>query len=244
MEHKYIKKQKKTLRLVIIIAMLAFLALAVLVSPLFEIRQISIEGNGIYNDAEILRQIDFGVGQNMFSFSASSNEANINALPYMLDVNIVRDFPDTVTIFVSERTAVANVLLGNTSTHLLIDEFGMVLEAGQRPLDGMLVAVGLDFTHFAIGEYLVVDNPVVFDNILLMSRIFRRYDFFPDVVDVSNPFDIILKKGNTDIFFGEISDADRKIQYIQAISAQFPLGERGYIYIRDINERPRFGLIS
>ena len=243
MKLKRAKKQKKILRFVIVLAVLAFLAFAILMSPLFEINRIDIEGNRTISDVEILRASGLAVGQNLLAFSASTAEGWIEALPYVLSASVTRNFPDGLTITVTERTAVANVRLGNTSTHLLIDETGMVLETAPRPMEGQLTAIGIDFTHFAIGEYLVVDNPVVFDNILQMSRLFRRYDFFPDIVDISDPLDIVLHKGDTGIYFGDISDADRKIQYLQAISQQFPLGVRGYIEIRDINERPRFGLI-
>ena len=242
MKYVRVKKQKKLLRCVIVLAVLAFLAMAILMSPLLEIRRIDVAGNSIVSDAEILRNAGFQTGQNMLSFSASHAESWIESIPYILDADITRQFPGDISIFVTERTAIANVRLSNTSTHLLVDEFGMVLETAARPLDGLLVAVGMDFSHFAVGEILIVDNPVVFDNIMQMSRLFRRYDFFPDVVDVSSPQDIVLHKGYTAIYFGDITDADRKIQYLQAITEQFPLGDRGYIHIRDINERPRFGL--
>ena len=243
MEYRRLRKQKRYLRFVIFLGTLAFLAFAILMSPLLQISHIYVEGNVAVSDGQILQQISFATGQNMLSFNAGANRSSIEALPYIHHASVLRSFPDSIVISVTERTPVANIRLGNTNTHLLIDEFGMVLQSGGEPLDGRLVATGMVFSHFAVGEYLVVDNPAVFDNILLLSRIFSRYDFFPDIIDISDPFDITLHIGNTNIYFGGIQDADRKIQYLQAISQEFPLGVRGYIYIKDLSVRPRFGLI-
>ncbi|MCL2397404.1 MAG: FtsQ-type POTRA domain-containing protein [Defluviitaleaceae bacterium] len=243
MEIKRIRKRKKTLRVVMFVAVFAFCIMAVLISPLFEVRHIDVVGNQRIAAADIIAVAGLDMGQNTLSFSARSIARQIGSLPFVREASVTRALPDGVTISVVERVPVANIRLANTSTYLLIDDGGMALATGVVPIGGLPVVVGADFPNFAIGEYLIVDEPLVFDNILLLSRVFRRYDFSPDVVDVADPFDIVLHVGNLNILFGPIADADIKVQNVQAIMEQFPVSDRGFIDIRDANARPRFGLI-
>ena len=240
MEFKKNKKQKKALRLVLCLGLLMFAALGVLLSPLFEIRQINIVGGNVLTEQEIIAASHLGLGQNIFAFSTRALTDRVSALPFAREAEVARELPGTVIISVTERLALANIRVGNTNTYLLIDDVGMVLSVDAAPRRGLPVVTGVELNHFALGEYLVVENSFVFDDILSLSRIFRRYDFFPEVVNMSDPFDIVLQLGNLDIIFGTAQDADRKVQYLRAISEQFPVGDRGYIYIRDVNERPRF----
>lgn len=244
MDVKKIKKRKKSLRVFIVLAVLAFAAMAVLVSPLFAIRQFVVTGIYVLNEGEIIEASGLAAGQNMLSFSARNIANQISVLPYVGNVVVKREFPGNITIIVTERVAIANVQVANSALYLQIDDAGMVLTTSTgSPRHGLPVVTGVGLSHFAVGEYLDVDDNFVFDSIFFLSRIFRRYEFLPDIMDMSCPTDIVLRLGSLDILFGSTEDADRKVQYIQAILEQFTIENRGYIYIRDANVSPRFGLI-
>jgi cell division protein FtsQ len=237
------KRKKKGFAIFFVLAIVTFAAVAVLISPLFEIRQIEIVGNNVVRSEEILSNTRLAEGQNILVFSAHSVQSQINQLPFVQSVDVVRQFPDKIVIHISERTPVANIRVAHSATYLLIDNFGMVLESGSVPVPALPVAIGIHFENFAVGEYLIVENDAIFRDMLRLYRLFTRYDFFPDVVDMSDSSDIVFNTEYLIIFFGSMSDMDRKIQYISAIKEQFVPKARGFIEIRDINERPRFGLI-
>jgi len=236
-------RKKRRFAALFVFTMAAFVAVAVLLSPLFEIRQIEIIGNNTVCADDILGHMQLQTGQNMLAFSASAVRAQINQLPFVQQVDVVREFPDKVVITVAERTPVANIRVAHSATYLLIDDAGMVLESASEPAPALPVAIGIDFASFAVGEYLDVEDNLVFRDMLRLYRLFTRYSFFPEIVDMSNPADIMFHTEYLNIFFGSMSDMDRKIQYISAIKEQFVPETRGFIEIRDINERPRFGLI-
>jgi len=236
-------RRKRRFGVFVAFTIIAFVAVAVLISPLFEIRQIEIIGNSTICAEDILGRSQLAEGQNMLAFSAGNVRTQVNQLPFVQTVSVVREFPDRVVISISERTPIANIRVAHSATYLLIDDSGMVLESASGPAPALPVAVGIDFTSFAVGEYLVVEDDLIFRDMLRLYRLFTRYDFFPDIVDMSDPTDIVFHTEFLNIFFGSMSDMDRKIQYISAIKAQFAPEARGFIEIRDINERPRFGLI-
>ena len=235
--------KKKGFIILFVFTITSFLAVALLLSPLFQIRQIEIVGNSAISNEEILEHAQLETGQNMLAFNAGTVHSQINRLPFVRSVNIVREFPDKVIITVSERTPIANIRVAHSATYLLIDDTGMVLESGSVPVPALPVAIGIDFASFAVGEYLDVENDLIFRDMLRLYRLFARYDFFPDTVDMSNPADIVFQTEMLNIFFGSMSDMDRKIQYLSAIKEQWSPEARGFIEIRDVNERPIFGLI-
>jgi len=240
---KRISRKKNRFAVLFVFAMVAFVAVAVLLSPLFEIREIEVVGNSAICSEEVLEHAQLETGQNMLAFSANSVRARVVQLPFVRSVDIVREFPDKIVVTIAERTPVANIRVANSATYLLIDDSGMVLESASTPVSGLPVAIGVDFASFAVGEYLIVEDDMVFRDMLRLYRLFTRYSFFPDSVDMSDPTDITFQAEHLSIFFGSMSDMDRKIQYISAIKEQFAPEARGFIEIRDINERPRFGLI-
>ena len=240
---KRISRKKRRFGIFFVFTIVSFVAVAVLLSPLFEIRQIEIIGNNTISANDILGQAQLETGQNMLAFNASTVRAQINQLPFVQRVDVVREFPDKVIITVAERVPVANVRVAHSAVYLLIDNAGMVLESSSGPMPALPVAIGIDFASFAVGEYLDVEDDVIFRDMLRLYRLFTRYDFLPDIVDMSNPADIVFHTEMLIIFFGSMSDMDRKIQYLSAIKEVFRPEARGFIEIRDINERPRFGLI-
>ena len=242
MERRKRRKKRKPVAFFVFTAV-AFTVVAVLISPLFEIRQIDIIGSSFICDEAILSHAQLETGQNMLAFSASTVREQINQLPYVQDVDVVREFPDRIVITVEERIPIANIRVAHSATYLLIDDAGMVLESASAPAPALPVAIGIDFASFSVGEYLDVEDNLVFRDMLRLSRLFARYSFFPDIVDMSNPVDIVFQTENLNIFFGNMSDMDRKIQYISAIKEQFSPETRGFIDIRDIGRPPRFGLI-
>ena len=236
-------RKKKGFIILLVFAIASFLAVSALLSPLFAIRQIEIVGNSTISSEEILERARLETGQNMLAFNAGTVHSQINQLPFVQNVSIVREFPDKVIITVSERTPIANIRVAHSATYLLIDHVGMVLESNSAPVPALPVAIGIDFESFTVGEYLQVENSLIFRDMLRLYRLFARYDFFPDTVDMSNPADIVFQTEMLNIFFGSMSDMDRKVQYLSAIKEQWTPEARGFIEIRDINERPIFGLI-
>ena len=234
-------KRRISFRFVLVLGVLAFILVILLLSPIFHIRQIDIIGNYIITDREILDISELSVGMNIFTFNGRRIAGQIDSLPYSAGVSILRELPDRVIIQINERSPVANIRLGNTSTYLLIDGTGMVLAAGQNYTRGLPRMTGLGFGGFSVGEFLQVDNPGVFNDILLISDFFALYDFIPDLVNFSNPRDIVIYYGNFEIAFGNMEDAGRKTRYISAFLQQTDF-DRGFLDMRDLANNPRFRL--
>jgi len=239
---KYKKTQSKnlTIKLSIIIAIVFFALFALLISPLFQIRQIDIVGNDIISEADVLSSAGLSLGINIFSVSPNSIAHNISSMVYIRNANVVRHFPGLLTISLEERIPIAALRLNNLSTYIIIDDLGMVLSSSTALPYSLPVVTGIELTGFAVGNYLEIENNAVFGSIVFLSRILRRHDVPSLFIDFSDIQDIVIHTENLEVFFGNTNNADRRAQQLAAIIEQIPRYGRGFIHIRDTDISPRF----
>ena len=231
-------KSKTSFRIIIILFIFFLVGVIAILSPLFRISQIEILGNINISREEVLEVSNLTTGTNIFAFNARRASDNIMALPYAYVATIERALPDHVIIRIHEREVVANIRVLDTSTYLLIDKVGTILEVSQRPIASLPTITGVDIDAFVVGEMLQSDNSSIFENILELSTFFALYRFFPNIVDFSNQRDIVINYGNFKVAFGNMEDAQRKVRYLSSIVQAQPL-DRGFIDMRDLEAHPR-----
>ena len=77
-------------------------------SLLFRVSDIQVEGNTHYTDEEIIRAIDIEEGDNLFFFNRFAAFARVySKLPYIENGSVERQLPNKVIITVEETTALA-----------------------------------------------------------------------------------------------------------------------------------------
>ena len=210
------KKIKNPFKMILIFTVILLLFLGILLSPLFRIAQIDIFGNNLVTSQEILNEAQFSLGASMFTLGAGSAASRVVSLAYVKNVSISRHFPNRVSITISERVPAANIRLG-TTTYILVDTQGVVLETGQAPFQGMPGVSGLTFTNFTVGQPLQVEQQSAFSDLLVLSLYFARYNFVPDSIDLSDPRAITFDFGGFLVEFGNMIEADGKIAYLAEI---------------------------
>ena len=93
-------------------------------SPLLSIQDVKIEGNSVVS-SDFARTVAGLNGQGIFEADLEVARARLVALPQVKDVEISRNWPNGVTITLTERTAWGLWQLG--STQYVVDEDGVVL---------------------------------------------------------------------------------------------------------------------
>jgi len=230
---------------VLLSAAIVFVLLLLMLSPLFTVHTVHIEGNTVVKAEEILKTTGLDADVNIFSVMSHQAAQALEALPYIQRARIVKDFPDTINITVTERKARGYVEYSRMNTYLLIDGEGMVLGTQSAMTDKLPVIVGLSFTDFAVGRLLETDNPDAFDTVVTLSQLFVKNELADIVkVDVSDSRDIHLYLRNVDIFFGSMDDADLKVQTLKALAPNLPAEDRGFLHMEDINKDPVFQFLK
>ena len=137
---------------------LVVIAAIFVMSVLFRVHDIRVEGNEHYTDEEIIKAIDIEDGDNLFFYDRIAAVSRALAkLPYIEEVSITRSLPDRITITVTESKAMAYLVVGDEDWTL--DHNCKVLgKAAEGEQDQLIPIVGFDPGTLLIGEQLTTGD--------------------------------------------------------------------------------------
>lgn len=133
------KINKKVIGFFSIIILIAIIVVLALTAPIFNITDITVNGNNQVSTNMIINLSGLRKGENIFKFN-STVEQKIKENTYIESVNIKRKLPGTVIISVKERTVKYQINLINS--YVYIDKNGYILENSSEKKD-VPVIVGL-----------------------------------------------------------------------------------------------------
>jgi cell division protein FtsQ len=97
-------------------------------TPIFDAREVRVEGNRRVSDDEIQRLAGLSPGTNVFHADLGEAAHDLEADPRVAEAEVTRDLPATLVIRVDERTPIGAVLAGTAPT---------VVAGDGTPLPGM-----------------------------------------------------------------------------------------------------------
>ncbi len=102
--------------------------LALLHSPLFSARQVTVRGARHTAVALVLRTAGLTGHPPLIDLSPEVVARRLRALPWVARADLVRHWPDSVTVEISERRPVAQAATSKAGTWALVDDSGRVLQ--------------------------------------------------------------------------------------------------------------------
>ncbi len=188
---------------ILLLALLAFFAL-LLNLQYFNITELVFEGNKIYQDSTLIKDTNlktnengfkqlFDQGGKLYLFRYSKEEEHLkNIFPYIKDIRITYQVPDTISYVIEERNAIFyTAYLG---TYLVLDHEGTVLEVSESAPDKDLILLsGISFTTFKTGKKLDLENTNKLDTAAVTFNAIKKADdkgtyieeFLPLVEEIS-----------------------------------------------------------
>ena len=154
----YIKPRRRSSFSAPVVFVLVVLGIIFVMSLLFRVSDIQVEGNTHYTDEEIIRAIDIEPGDNLFFFNRFAAFARVySKLPYIENGSVERQLPNKVIITVEETTALAYLELGEEQWTL--DHNCKVLgKAAAGELESLIPIVGIDPGTLLIGEQMQTED--------------------------------------------------------------------------------------
>ncbi|MFZ4718431.1 MAG: cell division protein FtsQ/DivIB [Ilumatobacteraceae bacterium] len=126
------------------VVLLLVAAIAVVASPIFDVRDVQVQG-AVYTDPDVLNQvIDDMTGEPLLLVDTDQAERTLEGVAWVERATVTADFPHTVRIDIRERRPVAT-FQGSDQQYRVIDREGRVLDV----IDGRPIAYPL----------IVGDNP-------------------------------------------------------------------------------------
>lgn len=224
------KKNKKIRRIkssILLIAVLiaVFLAVSLL---LFRVNTVNVYGNVRKTDEEIAALAGIDLNTHMWFFSAKKAEDRIEKDPYIVEANIKRSYPDTLSISVLEREAVA--VIQSASAYAVIDSSGYVMSIDDAASYSDIMTVsGMGASGYKVGTYLGDENDFMAKTLFSILDAMTQSGIIQDVksLDISNPLSIkMVMRSGIAVHMGQSDDASEKFEKLAKVLPW--LAERGY----------------
>ena len=139
----------------------------------------------------------------------------------------MREFPDKITIYISEREAA--VQFEYAGVYCNADYDGVVLAATQTHDPALMLVKGLNLTGYKLGERIAVQDEALFSDYLELIKQLKGYSLIDQVeqVDFSDSMDLRLTMNNgLTVKLGSIVQlADKLAYYSPAVDS---LEKNGY----------------
>ena len=213
------KINKKIIGFFSIIILIAVIIVLALTAPIFNITDITVNGNNQISSNMIINLSGLKRGENIFKFN-SSVEQKIKENAYIETVNIKRRLPGTVEISVEERQIKYQINLINS--YVYIDKNGYILENSAERKD-VPVIVGLSIKE----DEMMNDKRLKTEDLEKLNDIIKIVDAAKTInadiliteinTENTDNYVLYLESQNKKINIGDTSNLTNKMLYVQKI---------------------------
>lgn len=135
----------------------------------FQTKQILISGNHRLSQAAILTQTGIHMGDNLLALNLRLVRERLLADPWIDEVRVFREIPQTLTIEVEEHQPLARVDLGRI---YLMDTKGRIFKSVGKHDDSQLPLIsGIEYADIHLGKNRVSPNVTAILRVLEMSKV-------------------------------------------------------------------------
>lgn len=220
------RKKKKTLAMFLIkwtsiLFLLIGTIIFILTTPMFNIKQININGINQLSEDEILSLSTLSIDNNIFKNSKSSIIKNIKQNPYVENVVIKRKLPNTVEINIEERQKIC--MLQFVNGYVYINTQGYILEISENKLDlPIIIGYKTEEDKIVPGNRLINNDLENLNNVLKIIEALKEIEVPIDKItniNISDKEDYIvyLEEEKKTIHFGDVSNLSSKILYVKSM---------------------------
>lgn len=203
-------------RIIILAVLLIFMVLVISFFFYNKIDTIHVKGCQYYSEEEIKENLLQGIsGKNSILLYLKARYFGLKDIPYIEKVTIKRVNRNEITIQVYEKSLIASIKY--MGEYLYFDKDGIILDASSKALKGVPCISGIKFSGFVIYEKLMVDDNTIFNHILSISQIIKRYELAIDRIHFNSKNEISLIAGNIKIYLGNKDFYDEPIAALSEI---------------------------
>ena len=152
------------------------LAIIIVLSPLFEIKVIEVEGNKFYTKKQVINMAEARTGGNIFIGAEKGKiKENLMKDPYFMKVSVGRKLPNTLVIKVKEREQLAALKYGDRS--IVIGSDLRVLRIAEIDPEVTIVE-GMTIKKFDINEPVEVEETNILSDMISTLDTMKEGDLY------------------------------------------------------------------
>lgn len=195
-----LKKEKRKRRImsflkgVLITTIVIGALLALMLSPLFNIKEIKVEGNSKITGTEIIALSEINIGENLFTINNNTVINKIENNPYIEGVKISKQLPDGILIEIKERKA--TYALKYNEKYVYINNQGYILEEAETTNNlPEIISYKTAVEEIKIGGRISAEDLELLGTVLKIMESANNNELGNLItsIDIGNKNDIILK---------------------------------------------------
>lgn len=214
---KKYRRRRKTAVYLVLLLLVCVVCLILSLTVFFNTSRIKVGGNSRYTEEQIVRASGIEKGDNLLRMSKSDiKEKILKALPYVSDVQVIRELPSTVTLKVTETEPSCRYLVGEHRWALLSEDLRVMEITSVEPeTTPVLSGITLDITDE--GETAKADSEISEKILLDLLTILKENDIINiNSIVFTSPISVNMKlEGRVTAKLGGDSDLDYKVRMVK-----------------------------
>lgn len=193
----------------------------------FTVTNVYVEGNEHYDASEIRKIVENSwFGDNSLFLSIKYKNRSITDVPFVekMDVDVVDRNTIKITVYEKKMAGYVEYL----GCYEYFDKDGVVVESSNIRTDGIPLVTGLTFDHFVMYEPLPVEDDSVFQLVLNITNLLKKYNISTDKIYFDKNKKVTLYFGGIRVGLGSDALLEEKIQRLDAILPELQ-GKQGYL---------------
>lgn len=214
MRQKRIRRRRIKITIVVMLVLLIFAAAVLALTVLFPVKSVKATGSQMYTADQIVVASGLDKKDNMITFSGKKVTERLQAqLPYIENVKIIRNFPYSVEIKVTD--AKEHVCYKVGAEYYTVSAIGRVLNSyNAQPQE--LPLINCPDVECALGYMIAYNDKKSGESTQKIIEGLYNDGIEINTVDVSNPLAITVKvEGRFIVNFGTSGSLDKKIAHLK-----------------------------
>ncbi len=238
------KKLNRIIKCTSFIVLGIVLLIFLMVSPIFNIENIEIEGNSILSNEKIISLSEIHIDENIFRINKMLVKEKIKSNAYVESVEISRKLPNTIQIQIKERKV--KYMLEYADGYVYVNSQGYMIDISKDKKEvPIIIGYSTENTDIAIGNRLKNEDlkGIEMANKIVEVANSNEITSLITKIDISNSknYTLILETEGKKIYLGDCTDLTTRIARAKAIIEK-TAGKEGEIFLdgNTSTENPRF----
>lgn len=229
------RKRKKTRKKILLgLMLLLMICIGLLFTPVFNLKEIEINGNTKVPSEEIVKSGGFVLGENIFKFKLNVAGENIGSIPYVNSVILQRRLPGKIEITVTECIPVAYIQ--SADGMVVVDKDGKVLEKKTDKIDYKLpILFDFKYEKYTIGKKINENNNENLQKTLEITKNLYNNNLIDKVLSITTTKgELYLNfRNGLKVIVGNEENINAKLTMLKEVLNQLPEGAGGILDARD-----------
>ncbi len=220
-------------------AIAVILAIVVILAvTLFQIRDVEVTGNSHYSEQEIIdRVIMDKYTSNSLYLYLKFQYLDTEPIPFVDKIEVSLKGPGKVRIRVYEKSIVGYVTY--MGANFYFDKDGVVVESSSEVSEGIPCISGLRFDALALYQKLNVADDSVFERILDITQLVKKYELSPDRIEFGANQALTLYFDQMRVALGNSGSLDEKVGRLYEIYPDLE-GRSGVLRMENYTDDSKF----